>query len=199
MEITSEVNQFGQVMLIDTPLCDFGCQAPDFKLSSFDTTSYTRDELVGTKGFLIAFICNHCPYVKAIITNFVVDAKKLQTIGIKTAAIMPNNYISHPADRPEKMGEFATQHSFGFPYLIDENQSVAKSYGAVCTPDFFGFNANLELQYRGRLDNLTMGKDGTRTPELFNAMKTIAKTGTGPESQVASMGCSIKWRPPISE
>ena len=181
-------------MLLDSPLCDFGRKAPDFKLSSFDTTWYTRDELVGAKGFLIAFICNHCPYVKAIITNFVSDANKLQKIGIQTAAIMPNNYISHPADRPEKMGEFATQHSFGFPYLIDETQSIAKSYGAVCTPDFFGFNANLELQYRGRLDNLTMGKDGTRTPELFNAMSMIANTGSGPRCQIASMGCSIKWK-----
>ncbi len=181
-------------MLVDTPICEFGLKAPDFKLSSFDTTSYTRDELVGAKGLLIAFICNHCPYVKAIIKNFVSDAKKLQAKGVQTVAIMPNNYITHPEDNPAKMGEFATEHCFSFPYLIDETQSVAKSYGAVCTPDFFGFNANLELQYRGRLDDLTMGKDSTRTPELFNAMSMIANTGSGPECQIASMGCSIKWK-----
>ena len=181
-------------MLVNTPLCNFGLKAPDFKLPSHDKKSYSRDGLSGNKGLLIAFICNHCPYVKAIIKNFVSDAKKLQTIGIQTAAIMPNDYISYPADSPEKMNEFATQHSFGFPYLIDETQSVAKAYGAVCTPDFFGFNANLELQYRGRLDNLTIGKDGTRTPELFDAMSIIAATGSGPRSQIASMGCSIKWK-----
>ena len=107
---------------------------------------------------------------------------------------MPNNYISHPADSPEKMCKFAAQHNFGFPYLIDESQLVAASYGAVCTPDFFGFNAKLELQYRGRLDNLTMGKDSARKPELLDAMSMIANTGSGPESQIASIGCSIKWK-----
>ena len=194
MEGAAGIKRYGKAMLVDTPICDFGLKAPDFKLNSFDTTSYNRDELVGAKGLLIAFICNHCPYVKAIIENFVSDAKRLQTKGVQTVAIMPNNYITHPADNPEKMGEFATQHKFGFPYLIDETQSVAKSYGAVCTPDFFGFNANLELQYRGRLDDLTMGKDGNRTPELFNAMSMIANTGSGPKCQIASIGCSIKWK-----
>ena len=181
-------------MLVDTPICDFGLKAPDFKLISHDKKSYSRDDLAGSNGLLIAFICNHCPFVQAIITNVVSDAQKLQHLGIQTVAIMPNDYISYPADSPEKMGDFAMQHNFEFPYLIDENQSVAKAYGAVCTPDFFGFNANLELQYRGRLDNLTMGKDGTRTPELFDAMNIIAKTGSGPQSQIASMGCSIKWK-----
>ncbi len=181
-------------MLVDTPICDFGLKAPDFELISHDKKAYSRDGLAGSNGLLIAFICNHCPYVKAIIENFVSDAKRLQTEGVQTVAIMPNNYIAHPADDPEKMGDFAAQHNFEFPYLIDETQSVAKEYGAVCTPDFFGFNANLELQYRGRLDNLTMGKDGTRTPELFNAMRMIANTGSGPEIQIASMGCSIKWK-----
>ena len=194
MEGAAGIKRYGKAMLVDTPICDFGLKAPDFKLNSFDTTSYNRDELVGAKGLLIAFICNHCPYVKAIIENFVSDAKRLQTKGVQTVAIMPNNYITHPADNPEKMGEFATQHKFGFPYLIDETQSVAKSYGAVCTPDFFGFNANLELQYRGRLDDLTIGKDGNRTPELFNAMSMIANTGSGPKCQIASIGCSIKWK-----
>lgn len=167
-------------MLLSTRLCDFGRKAPDFNLRSFDNKSYSRDEIVGTKGFLIAFICNHCPYVKAIVSNFVSDGQKLQTLGIQTVAIMSNDYISHPSDNPEKMREFATQHNFGFPYLIDEVQSVAKAYGAICTPDFFGFNANLELQYRGRLDNLTIGKNDNRKPELFDAMERIANTGCGP-------------------
>ena len=181
-------------MLLNTPLCDFGKKAPNFDLSSFDNKSYSRDKVVGAKGVLIAFICNHCPYVKAIISNFVADAQKLRPLGIQTVAIMSNDYISYPSDSPEKMRQFATQHNFGFPYLIDETQSVAKAYGAVCTPDFFGFNANLELQYRGRLDNLTIEKIGPRTPELFEAMANIANTGSGPENQIASMGCSIKWK-----
>jgi len=188
------IKQYGKAMLLDTPICDFGRKAPDFKLISHDKKSYSRDELAGSNGLLIAFICNHCPYVQAIITNFVSDAQKLQNLGIQTVAIMPNDYISYQADSPKKMGDFAAQHNFGFPYLIDETQSVAKAYGAVCTPDFFGFNANLELQYRGRLDNLTMGKASIRTPELFDAMSMIANTGSGPQNQIASMGCSIKWK-----
>ena len=194
VESAAGVKRYGQTMLVDTPICNFGLKAPDFELISHDGKSYSRDGLAGSNGLLIAFICNHCPYVKAIIENFVSDAKRLQTIGVQTVAIMPNNYITHPADNPERMGEFAAQHNFGFPYLIDETQSVAKAYGAVCTPDFFGFNSKLELQYRGRLDNLTMGKEGTRTPELFDAMSIIANTGRGPENQIASMGCSIKWK-----
>ena len=194
MESAAGIKRYGKEMLVDTPICIFGLKAPDFKLISHDKKSYSRDDLAGSNGLLIAFICNHCPYVQAIITNVVSDAQKLQHLGIQTVAIMPNDYISYPADSPEKMGDFAMQHNFEFPYLIDENQSVAKAYGAVCTPDFFGFNANLELQYRGRLDNLTMGKDGTRTPELLDAMSMIAETGSGPQSQIASMGCSIKWK-----
>ena len=181
-------------MLLDTPLCDFGRKAPDFTLNSFDKSSYSLGQLVGAKGLLVAFICNHCPYVKTIVTNFVADVKELQTLGIETVAIMPNDYNSYPADNPEKMGEFAKQQNFSFPYLVDDTQSVARAYGAVCTPDFFGFNANLELQYRGRLDNLTMGNDGARIPELFNAMELVATTGNGPASQIASMGCSVKWK-----
>jgi len=188
------IKQYGKAMLLDTPICDYSRKAPDFKLISHDKKSYSRDELAGSNGLLIAFICNHCPYVQAIITNFVSDAQKLQNLGIQTVAIMPNDYISYQADSPSKMGDFAAQHNFGFPYLIDETQSVAKAYGAVCTPDFFGFNANLELQYRGRLDNLTMGKASIRTPELFDAMSMIANTGSGPQNQIASMGCSIKWK-----
>ena len=194
VESAAGIKLYGKAMLLDTPVCDFGFEAPDFELISHDKRSYSRDSLAGNNGLLIAFICNHCPYVKAIIANFVSDAKRLKTRGVHTVAIMPNNYITHPADNPEKMGEFAAQYNFGFPYLIDETQSVAKAYRAVCTPDFFGFNSNLELQYRGRLDNLTISKKGTRKPELFEAMSMIANTGGGPEGQIASMGCSIKWK-----
>ena len=194
MESAAGIKPYGKEMLVDTPICDFGLKAPDFELISHNEKSYSRDGLAGSNGLLIAFICNHCPYVKAIIENFVSDAKKLRSIGIQTVAIMPNNYVSYPADSPEKMNEFATQYNFGFPYLIDETQSVAKAYGAVCTPDFFGFNSKLELQYRGRLDNLTIAKEGERIPELFNAMELVAATGNGPKNQIASIGCSIKWK-----
>jgi len=188
----SEVSRFGKAMLLDTPLCDFGHKVLDFKLKSFDKKLYARNGRVGAKGFLIAFIRNHCPYVTAIITNFVSDAKKLQSIGIHTAAIMSNNYIPHPTDSTEKMCAFATQNHFGFLYLIDETQSVSKAYGAVCTPDFFGFHSNLELPDRGRLGNLTMGKGDTLTPKLFDAVSMIAATDNGPERQVAAMGLLSK-------
>lgn len=181
-------------MLLNTPICNFGWKALDFNLPTADGQSHKRDSLIGTSGLLVAFICNHCPYVKAIIQNFVLDSKKLEHLGINTVAIMPNDFVSHPADNPKKMLEFAKEHSFGFPYLVDEEQSVARAYDAVCTPDFFGFNAKLELQYRGRLDNLTMGKDEPRTAELFNAMTIVSETQCGPEKQFASMGCSIKWK-----
>jgi len=180
-------------MLLKTPLCNFGWKAPDFKLLSFDGTLHNRDSLIGPKGFLLAFICNHCPYVKAIAKNLALDSLKLEQYGIKTVAIMPNDYLSYPADNPKKMREFARKNDFHFPYLIDEKQTIAKAYKAVCTPDFFGFNADLELQYRGRLDNLIMGKGDDRVPELLNAMKMIADTNVGPKEQINSMGCSIKW------
>ena len=181
-------------MLLDTPVCNFGWKAPDFKLPTADGQLHKRGDLVGANGLLVAFICNHCPYVKAIIQNFVLDAQKLEHLGINTVAIMPNDFVSHPADSPEKMLDFAKEHAFKFPYLVDEEQSVARAYDAVCTPDFFGFNAKLELQYRGRLDNLTMGKDEPRNAELFDAMTIVAETQCGPEKQFASMGCSIKWK-----
>ena len=181
-------------MLLDTPVCNFGWKAPDFKLPTADGQSHKRDGLIGANGLLVAFICNHCPYVKAIIQNFVLDTQKLEHLGINTVAIMPNDFVANPSDTPEKMLEFAKENAFGFPYLVDEEQSVARAYDAVCTPDFFGFNAKLELQYRGRLDNLTMGKDEPRNAELFDAMTIIAETQVGPEKQFASMGCSIKWK-----
>jgi len=140
------------------------------------------------------FICNHCPYVKAIADRLAQDAKTLQADGINVLAVMSNDYLSYAADSPENMQKFANQHGFTFPYLVDENQSVGKAYNAVCTPDFFGFNKDGKLQYRGRLDSAAMGDPTNRVPELLLAMRQVAETGEGPKDQTPSMGCSIKWR-----
>jgi hypothetical protein len=144
---------------------------------------------------LVAFICNHCPYVKAVIGRLVEEARALKTLGIGTVAIMPNDTAAYPADSFEHMQSFARQHAFTFPYLIDDSQAVARAYGAVCTPDFFGFNAGHELQYRGRLDASRVTLLANARRELYEAMQLIAATGTGPAEQIASVGCSIKWRP----
>ena len=181
-------------MLLDTPICDFGWKAIDFTLPDSDEREFTLSDHLGEKGLLIAFICNHCPYVKAIADRLVADADLLMSQGINVLAIMSNDYDAYPSDSPENMKRFAAKHHFPFPYLIDKDQSVAKEYDAVCTPDFFGFNHNGELQYRGRLDDVKMDDVTSRTPELVNAMQLIAKTGSGPKQQKASMGCSIKWR-----
>ncbi len=180
-------------MLLDTPICDFGWKAPDFTLQDADGKSYTMSEQMGEKGLLIAFICNHCPYVKAITDRFADDMRELQQEGINVLAIMSNDYRLVESDSPAHMKKFAEKHGFTFPYLVDEKQRVGHAYGAVCTPDFFGFNNKGELQYRGRLDDQRMGKVSRRNKELVNAMKLIAKTGQGPSEQVPSMGCSIKW------
>jgi len=180
-------------MLLDTPLCDFGWQAPDFTLQDPDGKSYTLSEHLGEKGLLIAFICNHCPYVQAIAERLAEDARELQAQGINVLAVMSNNYHSVPADSPQNMKKFAQQYGFTFPYLIDEDQSVGQAYNAVCTPDFFGFNQLGELQYRGRLDDAGRGNSNNRNKELLNAMLQISTTGQGPKEQMASMGCSIKW------
>jgi thiol-disulfide isomerase/thioredoxin len=149
---------------------------------------------MGKKGLLVAFICNHCPYVIAIIERLVADAKRLQEQGIGVVAIMPNDFASYPDDSPENMALFAKKHNFSFPYLADKDQKVAKAYNAVCTPDFYGFNSLGELQYRGRLDDAKMQDRVDVQHELLDAMTMVAKSGKGPESQMASMGCSIKWR-----
>ncbi len=148
---------------------------------------------LGDKGLLIAFICNHCPYVKAIGERLAEDTKELMSEGIHVLAVMSNDYRKVSADSPENMLKFAAHYGFSFPYLIDEDQAVGKSYGAVCTPDFFGFNKAGELQYRGRLDDARMGDAKGRRKELVDAMRQIAETGQGPREQIASMGCSIKW------
>jgi len=181
-------------MLLDTPICDFGWKAPDFTLKNTDNESFTMSDHLGDKGLLIVFICNHCPYVIQIAKRLSEDTKVLMSEGINVLAIMSNDYEEYAQDSPQNMKNFAEQYGFSFPYLIDEDQIVGKTYGAVCTPDFFGFNGKGELQYRGRLDDARMGDISTRTPELLTAMRMIANTGNGPKAQVPSMGCSIKWK-----
>ncbi|MEE8352502.1 MAG: thioredoxin family protein [Rhodospirillales bacterium] len=177
-----------------TPICDFGWKAPDFSLRSTDGKTYTLADIQGPNGTLVMFLCNHCPYVKAILDRLVRDTLALQDLGIGVIAIMSNDPQEYAEDSFVNMGVVARENAFPFPYVIDETQAVARAYDAVCTPDFFGFNAALELQYRGRLD--ASGKqaapEGARR-ELFEAMRQVAKTAKGPEDQTASMGCSIKW------
>ena len=180
-------------MLLDTPTADLGWKAAPFALNDPDGNTYRLDELKGENGTLVAFIANHCPYVQAIIDRLVADANVLKSEGINVVAISSNDYRYVPADSPPMMKSFAERHDFSFPYLVDEDQSVGRTYGAVCTPDFFGFNADGELQYRGRLDDARMGDASNRVPELLNAMRQVAKTGKGPAEQIPSMGCSIKW------
>lgn len=182
-------------MLLDTPICDFGWKAPDFTLQDPDGNSFTMSAQLGESGLLIAFICNHCPYVQAIADRLSTDVRELQQAGINVLAVMSNDYRLVAEDHPENMKKFALQHGFSFPYLVDEGQQVGRAYGAVCTPDFFGLNSEGELQYRGRIDDQGMGHDDTsnRQRELVDAMVMIAKTGQGPEQQIPSMGCSIKW------
>ena len=181
-------------MLLDTPICDFGWKAPDFTLQDPDGNSYTMSEQLTENGLLIAFICNHCPYVQAIIERLVADASELQSLGINVLAVMSNDYQDFASDSPPNMKKFAQQHGLIFPYLVDETQQVGRSYNAICTPDFFGLTGKGELQYRGRLDDARMKDSANRTRELVNAMKQIAETGQGPREQSPSIGCSIKWR-----
>ena len=178
----------------NTPLCDFGWKAPTFTLRDPLGGTHSLDGLMGEKGLLVAFICNHCPYVVAVIDRLVADAAALKEDGVNTVAIMANDYATYTDDSPDRMLEFAARYGFGFPYLVDETQEVARAWGAVCTPDFFGLNAAGELQYRGRIDDAKMGDASNRTPELMNAMLQIAATGKGPAEQSPSMGCSVKWR-----
>lgn len=184
-------------MVVGAPVCDFGWKARDFSLPGIDGRTYGLAEIVGARGTLIMFICNHCPYVRAVIGRIVAEAAFLQSREIGVAAIMPNDTAAYPADGFDQMAEFAAVHRFSFPYLFDDSQAVGRAYDAQCTPDFFGFNAELELQYRGRLDASGAGPEqpGARR-ELADAMVQIADTGRGPAAQTASMGCSIKWRRP---
>tara|TARA_Y100000590_G_scaffold164193_1_gene188150 strand:+ start:43 stop:600 length:558 start_codon:yes stop_codon:yes gene_type:complete len=180
--------------LTKTPICNFGKKAENFKLRSTENKIVSLNDVRGKNGTLIMFICNHCPYVKAVIENIVEDVKKFQNFGIKSVAICSNDVKNYPEDSFENMIKFSENHKFNFPYLFDETQEIAKNYGAVCTPDFFGYNKNLELQYRGRireLKELKPVRDGDS--DLYKSMKQIAETGKGPIEQIPSMGCNIKW------
>lgn len=181
-------------MAANPPLCNFGWKAPAFTLAGVDGKTHALADLAGPRGTLIAFICNHCPYVKSIIGRLVRDAADIKALGVATIAICSNDASQYPEDSFEKMAEFARANSFSFPYLHDADQNVARAYDAVCTPDFFGFNAALELQYRGRLDASRKELVPDARRELYEAMKHVAETGRGPKEQIASMGCSIKWK-----
>ena len=182
------------MVLTKTPICNFGEKARNFNLLSTENKKLSLNDVKGENGTLIMFICNHCPYVKAIIKDLVNDVKFLEGLGIKSAGLMSNDVKNYPDDSFENMISFSKLHGFSFPYLIDKTQSVAKAYNAVCTPDFFGYNKNLELQYRGRirqLKDLKPVREGDS--DLKVAMKLVAKTGQGPKNQIPSMGCNIKW------
>lgn len=182
-------------MAVSPPVCEFGRKAPDFALPGTDGKVWRLADVAGPKGTLILFICNHCPYVQSVIDRIVRDARALQTLGIGVAAISSNDVESYPQDGFNEMRALAKEHWFTFPYLFDESQDIARSYGAVCTPDFFGYNADLALQYRGRLD--ASGRQAAAPDvrrDLYEAMKQVAQTGHGPDDQVPSMGCSIKWK-----
>ena len=180
--------------LTETPICNFGEKAKDFNLLSTKNKKVSLDNIRGENGTLVMFICNHCPYVKAVIKDFAQDAKFLESIGVKSAAIMSNDVKNYPEDSFENMISFSKLHNFSFPYLIDESQKVAKEYGAVCTPDFFGYNKNLELQYRGRIRELKNLKPITKgDSDLRVAMKLVSISGKAPAKQIPSMGCNIKW------
>jgi peroxiredoxin len=189
-------------MAATPPVCDFGWKAIDFSLLGTDGKVHGLTDIAGPKGTLIVFMCNHCPYVRAIAGRLAAEARELQKLGIGVAGINANDASAYPEDSYENMKAFAAEHGFIFPYLVDPTQGTAQAYGAVCTPDFFGFNKDLELQYRGRLDEsrTTLVPDARR--ELYEAMKQVAETGRGPAEQIPSMGCSIKWRavaPPAGE
>ena len=182
-------------MLVETPICDFGQKALPFELKSTDNKIISLNDIKGENGTLIMFICNHCPYVKAVTKEIVEDCIKLKKIGINSVAICSNDFVNYPEDSFDNMIKFSKDNNFNFPYLHDETQQIATAYNAVCTPDFFGYNKDLELQYRGRLReliNLVPVNNGES--DLLSAMKNIAKIGKGPKEQIPSAGCSIKWK-----
>lgn len=179
---------------LQPPICDFGWKARDFDLPGVDGKRYNLAKARGKHGLLVMFICNHCPYVKAIRERIVRDTRELQQHGINSIAIMSNDPAEYAEDSFDNMRLIAQQYYYPFPYVWDETQQTAKDYGAVCTPDFFGLNANLELQYRGRLDASRKELIADAPRDLFNAMVQVARTGQGPREQIASMGCSIKWK-----
>ena len=180
---------------LETPVCDFNKEIEPFSLPGVDGEVWTPEKVRGEKGLLVMFICNHCPYVKSIRDRIVRDTRELMSYGINSVAIMSNDPTEYEEDSFENMRQIAGQFDYPFPYLWDETQAVAKAYGAVCTPDFFGYNKNMQLQYRGRLDasRKEAAADDVKR-DLFDAMKQVAQTGHGPKEQIPSMGCSIKWK-----
>jgi len=179
---------------LETPVCDFGKAAVDFSLPDVDGKIWTLQDCCGEKGLLVMFICNHCPYVKAIQQRLVEDMTELKALGVNSVAIMSNDPSQYEEDSPENMKKIAQELDYPFPYLLDATQNIARQYGAVCTPDFFGYNADLTLQYRGRLDaSRKEVSAGDIKRDLLEAMRQIAQTGKGPEEQIPSIGCSIKW------
>ena len=182
------------MVLTKTPICNFGEKTKSFELKGIDGQLHKLEDHFGKNGLLIMFICNHCPYVKAIIRDIVEDCKNLKKEGVNSIAIMSNDTKEYPEDSFENMKIFSKKFNFSFPYLIDETQEIAKEYGAVCTPDFFGYNSKLELQYRGRIRELKDLKPiNSGESDLSKAMRLIIKTGKGPKEQIPSMGCNIKW------
>jgi peroxiredoxin len=182
-------------MAAETPVCDFGWKAPPFLLPDLEGRLVSFADIVGTQGTLVMFLCNHCPYVRAIEDRIARDVDELAALGIGAVAICANDAVEYPEDGREGLADQSRRARFHFPYLIDEDQSVARAWGAACTPDFFGLNTDGALQYRGRLDASGRNPgppDAGR--ELFEAMRRIARTGEGPREQIASMGCSIKWK-----
>ena len=183
------------MVLTKTPICNFEEKAYNFNLKGVDNKTYKLENCVGSHGTIIMFICNHCPYVKAITKELVEDSIQLKKIGINTIAICSNDFVNYPEDSFDNMIKFSKKNHFNFPYLHDETQEIAKAYDAVCTPDFFGYNKNLELQYRGRLrelKNFIPVKNGES--DLLKAMRQVAETGNGPQDQIPSAGCGIKWK-----
>ncbi|MEW6313884.1 MAG: thioredoxin family protein [Pseudomonadota bacterium] len=178
----------------ETPICDFGWKAVDFDLPGVDGRRYSLADVRGANGLLVMFICNHCPYVKAVRERIVRDCNELRQHGVNAIAIMSNDPADYPEDSFDNMKAVAREFHYPFPYVLDATQEVARRYGAVCTPDFFGFNAKLELQYRGRLDASRKELVPDARRDLFEAMKQVAQTGQGPREQIPSMGCSIKWK-----
>lgn len=178
------------------PLCEFGKPAPSFSLPATDGRIYTLADIAGPRGTLVMFICNHCPYVQAVLDRIVRDVTELAALGIGAVAISSNDAEAYPEDAPAEMARLAARHRFPVPYLYDETQEVARAYGAVCTPDFFGYNQDLALQYRGRLDaSRKEAAPPSVRRDLFEAMREVAESGRGPSEQIPTVGCSIKWKP----